>query len=344
MLAFFAGAVVGALIGLVVTVVAQPPVERWYRVGRAELARRVHRQQPPPSQDLEEIGFHQFVSWSGRRPLDPLLHRVHVDRELPGPQAWFEDDQWVACRDEFRSRVPGMVSHVAAYTVDHGEAGLPTRAFELTVRPCAYADGVAVQHLLADDHNWARVRRIFLDRGAREAIRMGPSQAFFVTLTLVTADGQCLALRRASGAVATSGGLWSLGACETMGAIPDRPGCEPEDLFDLAYRAAAEEFGIDRDDLGPIWFTWFGYTRLDGPMAVAHVRTVLSAVECLHRIRDAEGAYEADAIRWLAIDSPDLRQLSSPALHAGWLPFTCIVARDLLAVSKWLAVEPARRW
>jgi hypothetical protein len=59
----------------------------------------------------------------------------------------------------------------------------------------------------------------------------------------------------------------------------------------------------------PFGSPWFGYARLDGPMAIAHVRTPLSAAECADRMAHAEGRYEADAVRWINVDSPELQRL-----------------------------------
>jgi hypothetical protein len=259
---FLAGALVGALIGVVVTVIVQPPLERWYASTRARARRLARRSGQSVASDLERIGLFQILVWSASRPLDVSLHDVRFSPSERSHQLWFPEPVWHAARITERARVDGTVADVISYSVDHAEAGPDTRRFNLGVRPSQYADAVAMQRLMHSEEHWVSVEQLLRSLGTRRALECGPPQSLFVSLSLSSRDARCLALRRASAAVTTSGGLWSLGACETMGPPPRKPGYLPESLFDLAGRAALEELGLGRSDIGPIWFSWFGFRDL----------------------------------------------------------------------------------
>jgi hypothetical protein len=339
---FLAGALVGALIGVVVTVIVQPPVERWYASTRTRARRLARGSGHSVASDLERIGLFQILLWSASRPLDAALHDVRFDPAERSDQRWFPEAVWIAARDMDRGRVDGIVADVISYSVDHGEVGPDSRRFDLSVRPSQYADAVAMQRLMKSDKNWISVEQLFRSVGTRKALECGPPQSLFVSLSLTSRDARCLALRRASAAVTTSGGLWSLGACETMDSPPRRPGHTPESFFDLARRAALEELGLERSDIGPIWFSWFGFSRCDGLLAVAHTTTHLTSEVVHDRILGAQGSYESDGIRWIDVHSDELTMLAQPHLHKDWLGFTCIVARDHKRLWSILETEPRR--
>lgn len=320
------GLVLGAFLGVVFTVVFQAPLERLYAQIRSRV-RRLSRPTRVLGTDFEEIGFKQLLVWSAARPLVPALHSVTLDqRTAEFSQSWFPEHVWAEERERARSTISGEVSCITSYTVDHGEAGVESNRFDVVVRPSYYADGVAVQRLLSDTDRpwWGDVVRLFDRAGPAEALKKCPSQSFFVVLTVTTTDRQCLAVRRASGGVATAGGLWSLGACETMGPIPSQPGTQPESFFQLAERAAFEELGLERRQYGHIWFTWFGLARWDGLFTIAHIGCHLSAKELEAKIVGSMGCYEVDGIRWIEVHSPELKQLAVPALLDGWVPFASL--------------------
>jgi hypothetical protein len=339
---FFVGAVVGAVIGVVVTVVLQPPFELWYAKARATAQRLTRRAAPGHGTDLQRIGLYQVVAWAPSRPLDPGLHDVQFDPSERVQQRWFPEPAWREARQGARSRVDGVVADVSGYSVDHGEAGVRSNRFTLSVRRSSYADAVAMQSLTNSGEHWPAVEEYLRRVGTRTALATGPPQSLFVNLTVTSADLQVLALRRSSAAVVTSGGLWSLGACETMAPPPTLPGDTPETLFDLARRAAMEELGLTAADIGPIWFSWLGFSRCDGLLAVAHTRTQLASTEAEERILGSHGTYESDGIRWFDVRSKQLDALTEQRVHDDWLGFTCIVARDLKRLWKILDVQPRR--
>jgi hypothetical protein len=339
---FLAGALVGALIGVVVTVIVQPPLERWYASTRTRARRLARRSGHSIASGLERIGLFQILVWSAGRPLDASLHDVRFDPSERSHQRWFPEPVWVAARDMERAGVEGIVADVVNYSVDHGEAGPDSMRFNLWVRPSQYADAVAMQRLMKSNEHWISVEQLFRSIGTRKALECGPPQSLFVSLSLTSRDARCLALRRASAAVTTSGGLWALGACETMGPPPRKPGYSPESLFDLARRAALEELGLGKSDIGPIWFSWFGFSRCDGLLAVAHTTTHLTSDVVHDRILGAQGSYESDGIRWIDINSDELSMLAQPQVQKDWLGFTCIVARDHKRLWSILETEPRR--
>jgi hypothetical protein len=124
---------------------------------------------------------------------------------------------------------------------------------------------------------------------------------------------------------------------------PNLPGETPEDLFDLARRAAWEELGLARRDIGPIWFSWFGFSRTDGLMVVAHTQTHLSRDAVSQRIADAESGFESDGIRWIRVDSDEHKELIKRTPHPGWVDFTCVVAEGAGRMWPVLTSSPARR-
>lgn len=326
------GAIAGATL--------EPVLVRW----KHRLVARMHRRSMVSidDHDLQQIDLFQILRWSPKRPLDPSRHTVVRDLGVRAPQSWFPDDVLAAEVAAARSRVSGVVCEVSAYSVDHGESGEPSKGLRLSVRSSHYPDSLAVQKLCADDQLWPPIRRLFVQDGARRALAVAPAQSFFIALTLTTGRGEVLKTRRASAAVASAGGQWSLGVCETMNAIPTHPGHEPENVFALAQRAANEELGLRPQDCGPIWFTWFGFSRFDGPFIVAHVRTSLSMAEVTARVLQAEGGYEADALGWLSVGGHEHRELAKVVVHAGWLPLTPVVAQGLLDVWTSLEVAPIR--
>jgi len=338
---FILGAVVGAVLGVIATVLLQPSFERWAASIQARW-RHVRKWSITQPEDLQAIGLIQGAVWSSSRPLDPD-RQVVVAEPLPEgfEQDWFPPGLWAAALASANEAVFGEVCYVADYRVDTGEAGEESKSFRLTVRPSHYAESLAVQRLCQDDDCWRDLGpRLAAD--LRRELAIGPPQSFFVAFTVSTIHGEVLALRR-SGAVATANGLWSLGLCETMKAIPAEPGEEPETLFRLGYRAALEEAGIKRQELGPMWFSWFGFARSDGPFAVAHSRTSLVAAEVERRILDAEGGYESDGIRWIHAQSEEMRKLCGATEHPGWVAFNPVVARGVSRMEPYLDLRPHRR-
>jgi hypothetical protein len=340
---FFLGAVVGALFGVIATVILQPTVDRHYHALLTALRRRT-RSAAPLQTDLQDIGLVQLARWTATRPLDPERHSVDLDHSPPTVyQQWFPTSAWEREKARDAESYAGEVCQVTDYSIDHGEAGEESKSFRLKVRPSTYPGGVTVQRLCQQDEYWQPVLQHFRERGGRDTLRVAPDQHFFTALTVTTARGETLAVRRSSSTVATAMGLWSLAACETMAAIPGRPGERPEDLFDLARRAAREEFGLSRQDIGHIWYSWFGFSSTDGLMAVAHTQTTLECADVASRVLDAEGGYESDALRWIRVNSAEHKLLSRRAANPGWVAFTPIVAEGLGRMWGTLSRPPIRR-
>ena len=338
---FIMGAVIGAVLGVIATVLLQATFERWAAWIQAKW-RHFRRTPVTQPQDLQTIGLVQGAVWSSRRPLDPDRHVV-IAQQWPEEfeQRWFAPDVWAEAQGSAVQSISGDVSSVADYRVDTGEAGEESRSFRLTVRPSRYAESVAVQRLCHRDDCWQDLGpRLAAD--LRGELAIGPPQSLFIALTISTTNGDVLAVRR-SGAVATANGLWSIGLCETMKAIPTEPGEDPETLFQLAYRAALEEAGINRQELGPIWFSWFGFARSDGPFAVAHSRTSLDAAEIERRLVESEGGYESDGIRWIPVRGNAMKELCVPIRHPGWVIFNPVVARGVCRLEPYLDLRPHRR-
>jgi hypothetical protein len=338
---FIVGAVVGAVLGVIATVLLQATFEHWAASIQARW-RHLRRTPITQPQDLQAIGLIQGAVWSSRRPLDPDRQVVIAE---PWPEAfeqqWFPSDVWAEARASATQTISGDVCSVADYKVDTGEAGEESKSFHLTVRPSLYAESVAVQRLCHREDCWRQLGpRLAAD--LRGELASGPPQSLFIALSISTSRGDVLALRR-SGAVATANGLWSLGLCETMMAIPTEPGEEPETLFQLAHRAALEEAGIKKHELGPIWFSWFGFARSDGPFVVAHSRTSLDAAEIEGRLVDSEGGYESDGIRWIHTRDEEMKKLCDATAHPGWVAFNPIVARGISRLEAYLDLRPHRR-
>jgi hypothetical protein len=338
---FILGAVVGAVLGVIASVLLQATFERWAAQIQAKW-RHFRRTAITQPQDLQAIGLIQGAVWSSRRPLDPDRQVVIPEPWPEGfEQRWFPSDVWAEALASATRAVSGDVCSIADYRLDTGEAGEESKSFRLTVRPSLYAESVAVQSLCHRDDCWQDLSpRLAAD--LRGELAIGPPQSLFIALTVSTAHGDVLALRR-SGAVATASGLWSLGLCETMKAIPTEPGEAPETLFQLAYRAALEEAGLKRQELGPIWFSWFGFARSDGPFVVAHSRTSLDAVEIERRLLDSEGGYESDGIRWIHARSEEMKKLCDATQHLGWVKFNPVVARGVTRLEPYLDILPHRR-
>lgn len=288
--------------------------------------------------DLAADGFIQLMAWSPNRPLDRDLHRAIVGggREEPClPSAVLRD-----AREHARRTIQGTAGSIVRYTVDHGEAGPQSRAFVIEVASVAYSDGVAFQELLAEDSHWNSVRECVKAFGP-ESLSHLPPNTFFIDLTLTTSSGNTLAIRRSAGGVETAKGLWALGACETMAPLPSHPGARPENLFDLAERAAKEELGLESHELGPIWISWFGIGRNHGLFCVAHTTTRLAEDQITSRIEDCYANFEADAFRWIHVASPELAGLAKHVTH-DWLPLTKVAARDLARLRDDLQRKPSR--
>lgn len=340
---FAGGILVGALVGVLATVIIQPPLERYYGWMRYRLRRRLVRRRQPIADDLADQGFLQLLRWTPSRPLDPRYHHVELDlSDSDEGQKWFPIEAWQEASTDAGIHYNGIVSSVTGYSVDHGESGPDSKRFVVTVVPSYYPDSVATQKLLGIEENWNRIREYARRTDGNSLLRTGPKQSFFVALSISTSDGYVLCVRRAIGGVATAHGLWSMGACETMLRPPESPGETPENFFDIARRAAHEEFGIPSPDLGHIWFSWFGVARPDGPMAIAHMEVSLTPEEVNSCLQNAEGAYESDAIRWIKIDSTEFVDLKSGRTQDGWLPFTFLVARGLSNFAHVLQNAPNR--
>jgi hypothetical protein len=323
-----------------VTVILQPPIERGYYALLAQVRPHVRRRRTRATED-DVAAAVELNRWSPRRPLDPALHRVEVDLEAALPQQWFNEDTWRTESLKDRGSVHGTVCQVMSYTLDHGEAGDASKGFQLTVSPSTYAGGVTVQRLCLEDEQWERVRRLLLEAPSR-ALRVAPDQHFFVALTISTPEGYTLAVRRSS-SLSTARNAWSLALCETMNAVPSAPGHSPETLFDAARRAAWEEAGLSSDQIGHIWFSWFGFSRTDGLMAVAHCLTNVPQDHVTDSVRNAEGGYEASDLRWLSLKSEEFRSLAQPGSQPDWVPFTNIVAEGLRRMWPTLRLPPHRR-
>lgn len=340
---FWTGLITGGLVGVVMAVVLQPPLEDWWRRIRSATRRRLRWLSPHDTvtDELGVDGFHQLMVWSPARPLDPRRHHSviavqdasRIPLVLHGLDATLVDTQAIAS---------GVAGSVVGYRVDHGEAGPASQEFVIEVSEAPYASGMAFQRVLSDDDTWRRVLELVRDQGP-DALASLPANTFFINLSLTSREGRTLALRRASGAVATAKGLWTLGSSETMAALPTQPGAAPEDLFALARRAANEEFGLYAYELGPIWFTWLGIGQFHGLFCVAHTTTHLTEVEVIERIGTSYAGFEADAARWLPLDGPELAALGRGENLHGWLPLTRIAARDLRRIRNDLERMPVRR-
>ena len=127
-----------------------------------------------------------------------------------------------------------------------------------------------------------------------------------------------------------------------MAPLPNHPGAMPEDLFDLAERAAKEELGLDSHELGPIWISWFGIGRRHGLFCIAHTTTKLAEDQVISRVEGCYANFEADAFRWIPLTSPELRGLAESATDK-WLPLTKVAARDLIRLRDDLQRNPWRR-
>ncbi|WP_375430522.1 hypothetical protein [uncultured Friedmanniella sp.] len=242
---------------------------------------------------------------------------------------------------EMSAYVSGDVCEVTNSTVDHGESGPSSKDFVIYVRPSKYAASLALPKLLEDEAIWKPVENLISTRGIEGALRTAPLRSLFVALTLSTPTGEVLKTRRST-ATASSRGIWSLGVCETMNSLSDQPGHPAEDLFALARRAAREELGLHGEDIGPIWYTWYGFGRTHGQFVVAHTSTSLPQAVVEQKAREAEAGWESDAFQWIALDSAEMRRISTLDRHAGWLDLTPLAARGLLAVHDVLTREPTR--
>lgn len=340
-LEFIAGILLGGVVGVVATVTIQDAVDRAWRRTLSGISRR-RGPRGLEVDDLRSIGLITLTRWSTRRPLDPSRHLAEVDDDPDRAQTWFDDgylEAEVAAEELFLS---GIAAQVTRFSTDHGEGGADSLAFRLWVRPAPYAAGVTVQRLCSQQEHWNRVADLF-ERDGVGALATAPPQHFFVALTVTTRHGRTLAVRRSAATVATARGLWSLAGCETMQAPVLVPGETPEDLFQLAERAAREEFGLQRTELGPVWFSWFGFSRTDGLMAVAHVRVDLDEDELVRRVVDAEGGYEFDALRWVRVGTPEMRQLATGAAGPDWVSFNPVVAAGIEQMWPALTRLPRRR-
>lgn len=339
MLYFLAGLVFGAIAGVVASVTLQPTLEAMWRriVGYLNGARVGEG----PAEDLQSIGLYQLLSWNRRRPLDPDRHRVTEDATPRPEQDWFDPAVLEEMTAEFRSRVNGEVCEVTGHVSDYGEAGEASKSFTMRVRSSQYPDSLAVSTLLMEDSVWSPVSSLFEERGVLDSLRTAPPRSFFVNLTISTRNGQVLFTRRSQSA-ASAAGVRSLSVCETMNKIPRSAGHSPENLFELAYRAAWEEVGLSREQLSPVWYTWYGFGRRHGQFAVAHVQTPLSTAEVEACARAAEAGWEADQVGWLPIYGDELKQLSEVRLHPNWLSLTPVAARDLIDIWPFLRDRPVR--
>lgn len=346
-LAFWLGAIVGAVLGMVFgvigTVFIQPSVERLKRKSAQRLgSARNERLAQARAYDLQPHGFYQIKSWSERHPLDPRRHRVEVDPTPRAEQQWLQDEVLAEETTRFRDRTDGEVVEISRVTMDYGETDDSSKGFVVHVRPSGYPESLAFVHLLKDDALWDSSRTLIEAEGILDALKSAPPQSFFLMLTLST-QREVLALRR-SAATVSAAGIWALGACETMKPVPIRPGEAPEDFFDLGRRAAMEEFGLHRSQYGPIWFTWYGFGRDHGQFAVAHIRTSLTVEEVEQHLDRAEGGYEADARRWIPLAGQEHRSLADLAVQRDrWLPLTPIAAQGLLSVASCINEQPVRR-
>lgn len=336
---FALGLLLGGLVGVIMTVVLQPPLERHW----ARITARASRMLPRPAlkqtvTDLAADGFIQLMAWSPNRPLDRRLHRAIAGDGREEPCLSSQTIQ--QAREDAGRTIQGTAGSIVGYSVDHGEAGPESRAFVIQVESALYSDGVAFQNLLAEDSHWGVVKECVKALGPG-SLKHLPPNTFFIDLTLTTAAGNTLAIRRSAGGVETAKGLWALGACETMAPLPSHPGATPEDLFELAERAAKEELGLDSHELGPIWVSWFGIGRRHGLFCVAHTTTRLAEEQVVSRIEGCYANFEADAFRWIPLTSPELPTLAKNATD-DWLPLTRVAARDLTRLRDDLQRNPSR--
>lgn len=335
---FVAGLFLGGLVGIVMTVILERPLQRYWDRLVTRVRRRLSPRSITPQHGVVADDFIQLMSWSPARPLDPTYHvatsgRTVANRDqipIPG----------LPDLDDLRRDYRGQAGSIIGYRVDHGEAGRESRRFTIEVDSALYADGMAFQKALRGDAGWEAARRLVTDLGPSSLARL-PTNTFFMNLTLTTASGNTLALRRSAGGVATGRGKWALGACETMTEPSELPGSRPEDLFDLARRTAEEEFGLARDEIGPIWVTWFGIGRGHGMFCVAHTSTRLTESTVEQRVLNSHASYESDGLRWIRVDDVEISSLAA-APPDEWLPLSKVSASDLTRLKDDLLRTPTR--
>lgn len=257
---------------------------------------RSRRRFNPLRFDPRSIKFFTLNQWSDQRPLDRA--RIVQVLGVHSGQTWCRDPDLELIRSQIADP-GGPACSLIDLEIDHHESDYG-RALRVTLAPSLYGDFIAASEYFS--RNPESVDEV-LDRLEREEvrdmIRAAPLSVIAVNVTITSADGFLLAIRR-SASVRTSQNIWTLGPNETMNLPNLRPG-ESEDFFRLAERCLREEAGLEPvADYGPIYFSWMGY-NVPGALVhlVAHVKANLDHVDVEERLHQSHGAFEADQIAWL---------------------------------------------
>lgn len=248
--AAFAGnlfwAVVGAAIGVVLGGVVERSRQRWRLYRTAWRAAKMHAAGHVEYDPIDR--WFELQSWNA--DLRSVLRPVDVGPTLTvdAPSSdWFTDrTAWTrALRSAIEEHgLGGPTAYLVGATLDNPEVrGIPDRQRQFCWRVARsdYAEFIATSNYLQKmgDEERSSIRKRLEDDWHR-ALGSSPPTIIACNISLASADGRLLAIRR-SQATATSRGLWMLGAHETMNWIgqTEHPlgGGGPETAFSLAHRS-----------------------------------------------------------------------------------------------------------
>lgn len=271
--------------------------------------------------DAFEIGFYRITDWNGARSLD----RMHVGpvalRGKP-EQNWIESsllDEYVLDEESNQgSPCPTLVD----YEEDTRESANQT--LNLYVDENMYYKHVAVRRCLRDHPEIydAVIHRLDFEADAanlRSLIRYAPSSNIVINVTVQSRDGKVLMMRRQGGARVWKR-FFQAGPHETMNWL--NPGeIHPENCFDLAARALAEEAGLvdPQEYNNNIVFSWFGiYMPEASAYFFAHVKTRLETDELTRRVLGAHAAWEVDDVQWYELDRGTIESVLDTWRNGAW--------------------------
>ena len=294
------GFLLGLVSGLIGPVIAKV-LSRWYHRLRGRL--EFHPSDLVP----DEIKFVMLDRWGPARRLRPSDVQVAYDDD-PWEQDWCDAAELVHLRGGLDDD-GGPAATLRSFSVDHRESDAG-RVLRLTFAPSQYGDLLAVGEYFRRHPEDVERTIDRLGRDKAGAIAGAPRSVASINVTVTSADGRLLAVRR-SGAVRTSQNIWTLGPNETMApALPTSGGVETP--HELAWRGLREEVGFERDDVLELQMGWMGY-NVPGALfhLVAHCRSALRSSEIEAKIRECHGTFEFDQIAWVPADPKTIREIIS---------------------------------
>ncbi len=298
--------------------------------------------------DASDVGFYRITDWNGARSLD-RMHVGPVTVRVKPEQNWIEPSLLNAYVADEESNQGSPCPTLVDYEEDTRESANQT--LKLYVDENMYYKHVAVRRCLRDHPEMydAVIKRLSFEADTanlRSLIKFAPSSNIVINVTVQSRDGKVLMMRRQGGARVWKH-FFQAGPHETMNWVQPG-GVHPENCFDLAARALAEEAGLTdpQEYNNNIVFSWFGFYMPEASAYFfAHVKTRLETDELTRRVLGAHAAWEVDDVQWYELDRSTIDRVLGTWRNGAWsagrdadgrqyLPHTTVSLTQLWRVSR----------